>query len=688
MKGVHGFLVPLVGLASVVSGSGSVVAGGLSPVTRVVELLQNLGKKIEEEVKAEENLFENFECWAKSVVSQKTASNTAATSRKESLTTYVADLDAGRIELTSERVDLEKEIEGLREDIEQAEGLRAKEKADFEAAKAEMQQAITALGKAVDVMDAGAKPASLLRLRSNINGQLGDSIQAREADAQGLTLVLEIARNSLSKADAMFLQRVLTAEVPVKDWKKLNRKADFKEKYVARSGDIQKTLTGLLEQFKSSLGDATAKEKKGAELHEKLMGAKGDQKSKAEGALSAMEVEGAARGLSKSEAQGENEALGKQIESDAKYLKDTQSALATKTEEWKDRKQIRTDEIAAIGKAISILYSDDARDVMKKSLKSQGYSLVQDKRRSASIHAVKVQTGAGGRFDKVIESIDKMVVALKAEEGSDLTRKEGCESARAEDTRSGILLARAMDELSDAATRLASEIEELNGQIKEKAEEISSINASLTDAEHIRADENAEWQRSDADDRNAALLVGEAVGVLETFYNSLALAQRGVAHSKQPVEGMAAGQAPPPPPSTWATPYGGKKDENQGVVGILGLIKMDIEADMAKAKEEEDASGQAYEKFKTENLGLIAQLHTAIAELEGTVGTKEGEVQDNHQDRLTKKSELEAVMLKIKEAAPGCDFFAVNFHARLEKRTNEVDGLQKAKQVLQGASFQ
>jgi len=685
MKGVHGFLVPLVGLASVVSGSGSVVAGGLSPVTRVVELLQNLGKKIEEEVKAEENLFENFECWAKSVVSQKTASNAEASSRKESLATYVKDLDAGRIELTTERVDLQKEIAGLKGDIEQADALRAKEKEDFEAAKEEMTQAITALEKAIDVMSTGAKPAqSLLRVRTTGTG----AVSSLQADAQSVELMLDIASRSLSKGDAMFLRRVLTGEVPTPDWKKMNRKASFKDKYTARSGNIQKTLKSLLETFQESLAEAEAKETKAVGLHEKLMGSKNELKSKAEGALSSMEVEGAARGLSRSEAASEIEGLTTQITDDEQYITDTTATLATKTSEWKDRKQIRTDEIAAIGKAISILYSDDARDVMKKSLKSQGYSLVQDKRRSASIHAVKVQTGAGGRFDKVIESIDKMVVALKAEEGSDLTRKEGCESARAEDTRSGILLARAMDELSDAATRLASEIEELNGQIKEKAEEISSINASLTDAEHIRADENAEWQRSDADDRNAALLVGEAVGVLETFYNSLALAQRGVAHSKQPVEGMAAGQAPPPPPSTWATPYGGKKDENQGVVGILGLIKMDIEADMAKAKEEEDASGQAYEKFKTENLGLIAQLHTAIAELEGTVGTKEGEVQDNHQDRLTKKSELEAVMLKIKEAAPGCDFFAVNFHARLEKRTNEVDGLQKAKQVLQGASFQ
>mmetsp|Transcript_109985 Transcript_109985/g.350241 ORF Transcript_109985/g.350241 Transcript_109985/m.350241 type:complete len:684 (-) Transcript_109985:87-2138(-) len=674
----------LVLAAAAVGGHAASVTERLSPVTRVVELLKNLGAKVESELKSEEDLFETFECWARSVVSQKTASNAGATSRKESLTTYVADLDAGRIELTTERVDLEKEIDGLREDIEQAEGLRAKEKADFEAAKAEMQQAITALGKAIDVMDAGAKPASLLRLRSNINGQLGDSIQAREADAQGVTLVLEIARNSLSKADAMFLQRVLTAEVPVKDWKKLNRKADFKEKYVARSGDIQKTLTGLLEQFKSSLGDATAKEEKGAELHEKLMGAKGDQKSKAEGALSAMEVEGAARGLSKSEAEGEIEALGKQIEADEKYLKDTQSALATKTEEWKDRKQIRTDEIAAIGKAISVLHSDDARDLFKRSFGSQ--SFIQRVARNVVVH--KVVASTGGRFDKVVESIDKMVGVLESEEGEDLKRKEGCEKARVEDTRKAVLLSRSMDELSDAVTRLKSEIEELNAQVKDKKNNIVSIEEQLKEAKRVRDDEHSEWLRSDADDRDAAVVVGNAIDVLKEFYAAKAgLVQKKTVVQRQPVEGIVSGAAPPPPPSTWDTPYSGKQDENTGIVSILTMVKDDIEKDQTKAKTEEGTSQKAYDTFKAENEQLIADLSTAISELKGTIADKAGDVQDNEKDRLTKRSELQGILKQIKDAAPGCDFFAVNFKTRLTNRQVELDGLKQAKQVLNGAGF-
>merc|ERR1719453_428154 len=110
---------------------------GLNPVTRVVELLQGLSKKIYAEGKAEEDLYEKFVCWGESVINSKTASNAAAQSRIDELEAYIADIKAGKIEFTSERVDLENEIKNLSAELESATALREKEKADFLAAKDE-----------------------------------------------------------------------------------------------------------------------------------------------------------------------------------------------------------------------------------------------------------------------------------------------------------------------------------------------------------------------------------------------------------------------------------------------------------------------------------------------------------------------------------------------------------------------
>merc|ERR1719395_216342 len=129
-----------------------VAAETLNPVTRVVKLMEGLIKKTESDGKAEEDLFEQYVCWYKTVTSSKKASNAEAKDRIESLTAYIDDVKSGRIEFTSERKDLEVEIEKLNTEIETATDMRKKENEDFLAAKDEMEKAIAALEKAIEVL--------------------------------------------------------------------------------------------------------------------------------------------------------------------------------------------------------------------------------------------------------------------------------------------------------------------------------------------------------------------------------------------------------------------------------------------------------------------------------------------------------------------------------------------------------
>merc|ERR1719160_236075 len=129
----------------------------------------------------------------------------------------------------------------------------------------------------------------------------------------------------------------------------------------------------MLQTFKDNLADATAKEKEAQATYDKLMGSKKDELEGAQKALTDGDKEGSARGMAKEDAQQEVEDLKAQIEADEGYIADTEEALKTKMGEWKERKKLRTLEIASINKAIAILNSDEARDTMKSSFKSQGY---------------------------------------------------------------------------------------------------------------------------------------------------------------------------------------------------------------------------------------------------------------------------------------------------------------------------
>jgi len=693
----------LVFLAAFCAGSSTTVHNGMSPVTRVVELLQGLSKKVEAEAKQEEDLYETFVCWAKTVVDSKTASNEAGQSRIDSLKQYIDDLENGRIELTSERSDLEKELETLNADIEAAEGMRKREHEDFLEAQDEMQKAIVALEKALAVLEEATKgheSGSLLTFRSELN----EGFKARAAEAAALSNAVDLGKKFLTKGDALFLERLLTGDVPVADWKKLNRKAVFKMKYKARSFKIQDVLTKLLQTFQSNLADAEKKEEEAEAQFQKLMEAKHAQKEKAEEALSKLDVENGAKAMSKEDAQAEVDALTTQIENDKKYIEQTTKALEEKKEEWKDRKALRAGELSAISKAISILHSDDARDLFKKSFASQGYLFLQTSQRQSSrmasnaaalirqlskrttdrrlmsLASMVAHAGVGGHFDKVIEAIDKMVATLKAQLDQDLETKEQCEKDRAEDTRSAGVASREIDEMSDAISKLEAEIEELVKQIEEMEAEIKKIEADLVAAERIRSDENTEWQASDKDDKAAAELVQQARDVLAEFYK-----ENGLVFAQQPV--VEAGQAPPPPPTTWEAPYGGKTDEKEGIVAILDMIKEDIVSDIANAKAEEDAAQAAYDSFKKESEEQIANLTSEIEKLEGEKGDKEQSVKTTKDERSLKKGELDVVIKKLKDAAPGCDFITVNYAKRTGNHQIEIDGLMKAKAILEGAAF-
>jgi len=673
-----------------------------TPITRVVKLLQGLSVKTEMEGKIEEDLYEKFVCWAKTIIGTKTATNAAARSRIEELETYIADIEAGRIEFTSERKDLEKELSGLIEDIETAKSLREQENKQFLDAKDEMTKAIAALDEAIEVLDEATKDAK--------EGTFLQRQRRVAVESSALQRAIDLGSRTLSAGDAIFLRRLLSGDVPKPDWKKLNRKATFKSKYKARSFKIQSVLKDMAKTFKQGLKDAEKKEADSLAEYEKLMKSKENQKAETEEALEKMELETGARQMNKEEAKTELEELQSQVKADEGFIEQTEKSLAEKKEEWKIRKALRTAEIAAFSKAIEILNNDDARDLRKRSFESQGYMFLQMGSTAASsmrrittaaavlraaahdgtdmrlgVLAARLAALSGGHFDEVISAIDKMIQTLQEEEAEDLKNKEACEADRAEDTREAILLSRAMDDATETITRLQAEIEDIKAEIKDKTATVKTTQDELDAATEQRKAEKKEFETALADDTEMADVVAKAKAVLETFYkeNELMLLQR----QPEVAEAIKAGQAPPPPPSTWDAPYGGKTSVSTGVVAALEVIEEDIQKDITTAKEAEESAVKKYVTFKEESLALIKNLLAAISDLNSAMGDKQDEVADNKKERLSKQQSLEASLKTIADANPGCEYLTIAYPTKLKNRQIEIDGLRKAKGILQGAKF-
>merc|ERR1719313_774663 len=465
----------------------------LNPVSRIVQLMEGLIKKVNADGKAEEDLFESYVCWYKTVVSSKKASNSEAKDRIESLTAFIDDVKSGRVEFTSERKDLEAEIEKLNTEIETATDMRKKENEDFLAAKDEMEKAIAALEKAVDVL--GSATADH---KEGVLTSVGFDLRR----------AVQLGQNFLSEQDTQFLEQVLDGDVPKADWKKLNRKATFKMKYKARSLKIQEILADMLQTFQDNLADAKKKEKDTKASFDTLMTAKNSQLSAAQDALSGGEGEGAARTLAADEAQAEVDALTEQVTNDEKYISQAEAAYSDKVAEWKERKRLRTEEIASISKAIEILASDDAKDTMSSSFKSQGNFFLQEssagcsqvKRATKVVHklrnmatkhrdprlsalAVAVQLNARGHFDKIVEEVMKMVSDLHEEADEDLKTKETCESDRMTNTKTAKKSAQAMDDETALINRKKADIEAMQKEIEGIVAHVKELKLQLEEAQ-------------------------------------------------------------------------------------------------------------------------------------------------------------------------------------------------------------
>merc|ERR1719453_715158 len=332
---------------------------------------------------------------------------------------------------------------------------------------------------------------------------------------------------------------------------------------------IQEILADMLQTFQDNLADAKKTEKTAKSNFDTLMGSKNDQLTADQEALSSGEGEGAARSLSMEESKEEVDALSTQVSNDEKYIGQAEASYADKVAEWKERKRLRTEEIASISKAIEILASDDAKDTMSSSFKSQGGFFLQEqdagckrKRATKGVHklrdmaakhsdprlselAVRVHMHSKGHFDKIVAEVMKMVSDLHEEADEDLKTKETCEKDRMDNTKTAKKSAQAMDDETALINRKKADIESMQKEIAEIVAHVKELKLQLEEAQIQRAKENREYKAAKADDEAASVLIGKSKAVLEKFYadNGLALAQTRVAKRVAQPE-VVAGEAP------------------------------------------------------------------------------------------------------------------------------------------------
>merc|ERR1719238_1733603 len=275
-----------------------------------------------------------------------------------------------------------------------------------------------------------------------------------------------------------------------------------------------------------------------------------------------------------------------------------------------------------------------------------------------------------------------MVVVLGEEQTSDDDKKAYCakEFDTSEDEKKALeraigKLEDAIDENKSALTTLAEEIEALDDGIK-------ALDKSVAEATEQRKEENEDYTALMASDAAAKELIEFAKNRLNKFYNPKLY--------KPPAEFAQVrahnGEAPPPPPEA-PKAFSKKSEESNGIIAMMDALIKDLDKEMTEAElTEKDAQGD-YEAMMKDSAEKRAEDSKSMTDKQGALADLETGLGQQKDDLASTKKELGATVQYIGTLHNECDFILKYYDMRKEARAGEIDSLEKAVAVLNGADY-
>merc|ERR1719243_352926 len=307
------FLV-LLGCSSVAT------AADVSPVEKVITLLEDLKTESEEAGKKEASTYDTFACFCKDTTIEK---SDAIKDEQDNIDEFAATLEEQTGISNAKQAEVEELGEMIRtldKEMTEITAMREKEKAKYEATAADLSKAVSSLEGAIADMQAG-KGASFLSVKKGIRKSIAiaDALDLSPKQQRSITALLQTDADDAPEGDFAF-----------------------------HGDDIIATLQDLEKEFKAKKAEVDQIEGQNKKDFNEVMKSKTNEKKTAEG-----EKDTADENIAKAtEDMVKEEAL---LKDDELYLKDLTSKCELKAREWDQRSQMRSEEVTALTAALKII---------------------------------------------------------------------------------------------------------------------------------------------------------------------------------------------------------------------------------------------------------------------------------------------------------------------------------------------
>jgi septal ring factor EnvC (AmiA/AmiB activator) len=472
------------------------------------------------------------------------------------------------------------------------------------------------------------------------------------------------------------------------------------QSYAPQSGQIFGILGQMKEDFEANLSEAQKSEAKAKSEYEMLKSAKQDEIATGKKVIVSTDQSIADFQEKFAQASKELEDTQDQLGMDTEFLKTLEEKCANTDADYDKRVKDRLTEIDAVADTIKILNSDESFEAFDKMVAptflQTGAVSSQKERRQRVVTALQRAAQVSGApqialiaasaqldaFTKVRALIDKMVTELAKQQKDEVAHRDECTADLNSNKRS-------TDAAYDKKESLEARIGDLTKTNEQLTKDIGTAKAAVAEsmnqmkrASETREAENADFQTTVNDHRVMSMILTKALDRMKQVY--ALLQQRGLAAGAPHIQTSGTHTDPGNGPAKFKD-NAAKNAGGGRVVAMLEEILADTRKTEDQAVASEQDSQSAYENFMKDSNKSITQTTKKISNMSGARASAREELSMSKTDFSQTVNELEGLHTTNGDLHKACDFVLQNFDARQKARAAEMDALNEAKNILQGA---
>mmetsp|Transcript_184653 Transcript_184653/g.585686 ORF Transcript_184653/g.585686 Transcript_184653/m.585686 type:complete len:723 (-) Transcript_184653:82-2250(-) len=690
---------------------------GNNPIRRVVDLLWQIKKTVEEEGAEEEELFNKYMCFCKTG-----KGNLAGNIQKQNRKSPKVKGSLGAEENSLSRI--ENEIEAakqerivIEEKVAEAKSMREQEAAAFRKESAENQANIGALGKAVKALAVGVPAAA----------------QAMFLQTEEATVLHELVTGYKVNGEAREALKAL-----------LQNRQQTDDGESLPSDEIVGVLKRMKATFEDNLAKAT-KDEEQAQVDINALVAASRKEAKALSAGIEAKLERSAKlKVNIVETEDDQESTVEALNRDESFMAQMLTTCDTLEQTYDQHKKMRMEELTSIADTIKLLGSDEAQVLRgrsdggddggaasflqvrsksaKKAWRKEALRLLRAARSAQGGHraqldllalALRGKRASKGGFDKILGMIEDMIGLGRKEQAIESDKADHC---RAEMKRSD----KDVKEIDVEISGKQKEIEDNDETLKTLASEILSLGEAIKHMDLAMAGSTEDRKANHAlfvelmaSNKKAVEVLNLATNRLMQFYNpNVAKFEEpklddvddamnpnqfgpGAMHMMRGMTGLVQeseydglsldeSQPPMPPNGGDLGQYTKANVASAGALTLIEKIKHQVVRDSAEAEVEEKNHAASYQMMlgnaKSKRATIVQELmqkqaaKARIAEDVHRLRGKRTADQAHKKDLFDYRSSLEQ----------DCTWLLANFDKREAARKTEEDSLRQAKDVLSG----